>query len=601
MVIDKAIFALGVHLDHHGIRDFADTGPQHGHADAVVGVGYLGPAVDFVEIGNLVTVAVHLLVADSQHILHAGGHMVVVAVLVVHELHLVPGTHNQAVHVKTANLQGAHNRHRRFRSLDDRHEPAGRIAVRRSVRQVSQALEAVTELTANLQGILQEGNLQDVQDFGEGYGLVEIVLARVGLVVAEIGRYAVLPDAVRTVAIVHPVIDGNPCRTGRRLGVCLGKVACPAVIFGSNLVGACRKENGTRIENQVVQGIQREPALPELQFLGFAGSKGNLGPLVLPRSVAYRKFGDNLDIAGGRVSTGIQNQILNRIGHLARIGNPGLHADGAARNGFALGHGLRNGLVIVPGHGGGLGFRHGVARASGVAPVIAHIHQECRAFGSVAALDTETPGAHQGGRLGFAVAHARGGLNRLPFGNGAGPGCPGTGRAGKRHRRRHGHGHFQFGQVRHVGVPDRRVLRVEQVHLGAVVIAVAVGIGHTGIGAYLVDFIYVRKPVSVGIALAVHLDKVDVFHIPQVEQETANPGARLYVHRQLFGIVIVRLERHLGIGQRNPVKGLEAIARNEQGVRLATTVLRKVKGIDSQEPRRIGGILLEDKVGLAGE
>ena len=601
MVIDKAVFVLGVHLDHHGIRGFADTGPQHGHAHAVIGVGDFGPAVDFIEIGNLVAIAIHFLVADAQHIFHAGGHVVVVTVLVVHELHLVSGTHDHAIHVKTANLQRADNGHRRVRSLHDGHEPAGRIAVCRGIREVAQALEAIADFVTHLQGILLEGNLQDVQNFGEGNRLVEIVLARVGLVIPEIGRYTVFADTVRAVSVVHAVVDGNPGRTGRRLGVGLGKVTGPAVIFGSDLECTCRKEYGTRIENQVGQGIQRKPALPELQILGFTGSKGDIGPLVLARPVTYRKFGDNLNIAGRRIGTGIQEQVPDSKGHLPRIGNTGLHADGATRNGLALSHGLGDGLVVVPGYGTRLALRHGVARASRVASVIAHIHHECGARRSVTALDTDTPGVHQGGRPCLAIAHACRSLHRFPFGNGGGLGRPATGSTGQRHRRRHGHSHFQLGQVRHVGVPDRRILGVEQVHLGAVIVAVAVGICHAGVGSDLVHFIYIGKPVAVGIALAVHLDKVDVFHISQIEQETADTRAGLDIHRQLFGIVIVRLEGHLGIGQRHPVKSLKAIARNEQGVRLATTVLREIEGIDSQEPRRVGGVLLEDKIGLAGK
>ena len=142
-------------------------------------------------------------------------------------------------------------------------------------------------------------------------------------------------------------------------------------------------------------------------------------------------------------------------------------------------------------------------------------------------------------------------------------------------------------------------MRIEQVHFRTVVHAIAIGIRHERVCTDLVDFVHVGKAIAVGVAIVVYLQEVDVFHVPQVEQEIAHPGTRLHIHSHLFGVEVIGLEGHFRVQQGNPVKGPKTIPLDKQRVGLAAPILGEGQGIDSQEARTVSGVLLENEVCLA--
>ena len=150
-----------------------------------------------------------------------------------------------------------------------------------------------------------------------------------------------------------------------------------------------------------------------------------------------------------------------------------------------------------------------------------------------------------------------------------------------------------------MGVPYSRIIGIEHLHFGAIVGSVTIRILRKRIRTDLEHFVNIGNSVFIGILVVVHFNEINIFHVPQVERVVHRPGTGVHVNRHFFGIEIVRPEGYFGLAQGNPVKSLEAEAFNKEGIACSAPILGESNRIKSQKPCTVGGILLEDKVGLA--
>ena len=425
-----------------------------------------------------------------------------IPVFVVDELNHIAGTHHNGIKVEVTDCYGVDICPLRCSSLVHSNKPYSSISFHYVVFHTVQHNQAKTLILPDHHGILFIVHLENVQKFRQVNWSTEGSLVICVPVDFEICRDPVVQEASSRISIIRPLVEGHSGRCPRHLRVSLRKVRShpgSAPIQG-NLVSTGRKENGARIEDKTIQGIQRNSALPKLQFLGFSRSQSDTGPLIFAVAIAYGKFRYDLDVTREGVGASSQNQVLNAIRHLTRVGDSRLHAEGTPRNRLALGHGLGNGLVVVLGNGLRLIFSQGMALTLGITTVITPIHHELPAIAGVTRRKTNVPSVHQGGAFRFAEADALGILHRFPFGNGDSLRGVGTGGAVQRYAGGHGHGDFQLGKIRHVGVPNRGIFGIEEFEeFLAIFKTVAIGILGIGIGLELEDFIVIRNAVLVAV------------------------------------------------------------------------------------------------------